>query len=129
MDKDHLLRLVLRVSAVFFVLGPALGFIVLPAEFRWSPHHAPYERMIVALYIALGICLWRAAADPRRHVLIIDFTILSSVLHGGVMLFDSMAQTGEHAHLWGDVPLLFATAAVFWWLRPAGQTATVPLTK
>jgi hypothetical protein len=51
-------------------------------------------------------------------VLLLDFTILSSLLHGGVMLYDSFARPGEHAHLWGDVPLLFAAAGVLSWLRP-----------
>lgn len=118
MDRDRLLRIALRVSAVTFVFLPSLGFAFFPAGFRWAPHHPPYERMIVALYVALGLCLWRAASDPRRHVLLIDFLILSSVLHGAVMLYDAFAQTGEHAHLWGDVPLLFGVAAFFAWLRP-----------
>ena len=81
--------------------------------------------MIVALYVALGLCLWRAARDPRRHVLLIDFVILSSVLHGGVMLYDALAREGEHAHLWGDVPLLFAIPLYFAWLRPQSAGAGV----
>ncbi len=121
MDREALLRTVLRISGVLFAVGPAIGFLLLPAEFRWAPHHPAYERMIVAIYVALGICLWRAAADPRRHVLLIDFTILSSLMHGGVMLYDSFAREGEHAHLWGDVPMLFAAAALLWWLRPRGS--------
>jgi hypothetical protein len=115
LDREHLLPIVLRVSAVLFLFAPSLGFIFLPAEFRWAPHNPPYERMIIAIYIALGACLWRAARDPWRHLLLIDFTILSSVLHGGVMLYDAVAQEGEHAHLW------FAAAALLWWLRPSGE--------
>lgn len=118
MDRERLLPLVIRVSAVTFVFLPTLGFLFLPAEFRWTPHHPPYERMIVALYAALGVCLWRAADDPPRHRLLLDFVIVSSVFHGAVMLYDALARTGEHAHLWGDVPLIFGVAAVFWWLRP-----------
>jgi len=118
MDREALLRTALRVSAVLFAVGPAIGFVVLPAEFRWAPQNPAYEHMIIALYVALGICLWRAASDPRRHVLLIDFTILSSILHGGVMLYDSFAREGEHAHLCGDVPMLFGAAALLWWLRP-----------
>jgi len=104
---------------VTFVFLPTLGFVFLPAEFRWAPYHPPYERMIVSIYVALGLCLWRAARDPQRHVLLIDFLIVSSLLHGGVMAYDSMAQQNEHAHLWGDVPLLFVVAAFFLWLRPS----------
>jgi hypothetical protein len=119
MDRERVLSAVLRVFAILFAAGPALGFLLFPAEFRWAPHHPPYERMIIAIYIGLGVCLWRAAADPARHVLLIDFTILSSLLHGGVMLLDSLLQKGEHAHLWGDIPLLFVAAALLWWLRPS----------
>ena len=118
MDREALLPTALRVSAVLFAVGPAIGFVLFPAEFRWAPHHPAYEHMIIALYVALGICLWRAASDPRRHVLLIDFTILSSVLHGGVMLYDSFAREGEHAHRCGDVPMLLGAAALLWWLRP-----------
>jgi hypothetical protein len=119
MDRERVLSAVLRVSAILFAVGPAIGLALFPAEFRWAPHHPPYERMIIAIYIGLGVCLWRAAADPPRHVLLIDFTILSSLLHGGVMLVDSLLQEGEHAHLWGDVPILFVAAALLWWLRPS----------
>jgi len=121
MDKEKLLPVVLRASAILLIFAPGLGFAFLPAEFRWAPYHPPYERMIIAIYVALGACLWRAASDPRRHILLIDFTILSSILHGGVMLYDSFAQESEHAHLWGDVPLLFGAAALLWWLRPSGE--------
>jgi hypothetical protein len=124
MERERLLPIVLRVSALLFLVVPTLGFLFLPAEFRWAPHNAAYERMIIAIYVALGACLWRAAADPPRHLLLIDFTILSSVLHGGVMLYDALAREGEHAHLWGDVPPLFAAAALLWWLRPSGQAGS-----
>lgn len=120
MSRERLLPVLLRVSAVTFVFLPALGFAFLPAEFRWAPHHPPYERMIIAIYVALGLCLWKAASAPRRHILMIDFLILSSVLHGGVMFYDAWAQENEHAHLWGDIPMLFAVAALFWWMRPSG---------
>jgi len=116
-SRERLLPIALRVVAASVLLLPA-AFVVFPAEFRWAPHHPPYERMIVAIYVALGVCLWRAARDPGRHVLLIDFLILSSVLHGAVMAYDAVVQENEHAHLWGDVPLLFAVAAIFLWLRP-----------
>ena len=74
--------------------------------------------MIVAIYIALGICLIPAALDPERHALLIDFTILSSLLHGAVMTYDAFAQEHEMTHLIGDVPLLFVLAGVLIWLHP-----------
>ena len=43
-----------------------------------------------------------------------DFGILSSVLHGLVMIPQSFLYPNEHAHMWADVPLLFVIAAVMW---------------
>ena len=57
-----------------------------------------------------------AARDPRRHAILIDFTILSSLLHGAVMTYDAFAQEHEMLHLVGDVPILFALAGVLTWL-------------
>jgi hypothetical protein len=74
--------------------------------------------MIIAIYVALGVCLVRAAFDPQRHVLLIDFTILSSILHGGVMTYDAFVQEHELTHLVGDVPALFILAGVLIWLHP-----------
>ena len=74
--------------------------------------------MIIAIYFALGVCLIPTAFDPSRHVILIDFTILSSLVHAAVMTYDSFAQQHEMTHLIGDVPLLFALAAVLIWLHP-----------
>ena len=126
MSRERALPAVLRVMAILFAVTPVLGFALFPAEFRWAPHHPPYERMIMAIYVALGICLWRAASAPRRHVLLIDFTILSSLLHGAVMFYDSLVQSGEHAHLWGDIPPLFIGAAILFWMRPGPRSAPAP---
>jgi len=107
------------VAGVGMLLLP-LGFIVWPAGFQWGHPggHPAYERMIVAIYAALGICLLIAARDPLRNVILIDFTILSSLFHGVVMTYDALAQHGELTHLIGDVPLLFGLAALFIWLHP-----------
>ena len=118
--RKTLLRVVLFATAAFLVLGLPFMFDLWPGGFRWAhpAEHRVYERMIIAVYFALGICLVPAALDPERHVIIIDFTILSSLLHGGVMTYDAMAQQHEMTHLVGDVPLLFALAAVLIWLHP-----------
>jgi hydrogenase/urease accessory protein HupE len=110
-----------RLSIFMIVLGAGLillipfAFDIWPAGFRWGhPHgHPPYERMIIAIYVSLGACLIAAARDPLRHAILIDFTILSSILHGAVMTYDAFAQEHELTHLVGDVPLLFVVAAVF----------------
>ncbi len=118
--REKVLKAVLLSTAVFMIFVMPFLFDIWPAGFRWShpsPHPA-YERMIVAIYFALGVCLIPTAFNARRHVLLIDFVILSSILHGAVMTYDSFAQEHEMTHLAGDVPLLFMLAGVLLWLHP-----------
>lgn len=122
-DYERMLRwlqVLMIVTGVGLIVLVPFGFSIWPAGFRWGhPHgHPAYERMIVAIYAALGICLVVAARDPVKNVSLIDFTILSSIFHGAVMAYDAIVQHGELAHLIGDVPLLFGLAAVFVWLHP-----------
>jgi hypothetical protein len=85
-----------------------------------SPYQAlhPYLYMIAALYVSYGVLLIRGANDPRRNVALFDFGILSSVAHGSIMIFQSIYYPNEHAHLWADVPLLFAMAISMWIWHP-----------
>ena len=118
--KKKLLTVVLLATAAFLIFGLPFMFDLWPGGFRWAypAQHPAYERMLIAIYFALGICLVPAALDPERHVMLINFTILSSLLHGAVMTYDSFAQPHEMMHLVGDVPILFVLAAVLIWLHP-----------
>jgi hydrogenase/urease accessory protein HupE len=130
--KRKALQGVLLATAAFLIFGLPLMFDLWPAGFRWAhpSEHPAYERMIIAIYFALGICLIPAARDPERHVLLIDFTILSSLLHGAVMTYDAFAQPHEMTHMVGDVPMLFVLAIVLIWLHPRrfGEPASSPTT-
>ena len=109
-----------KLSIALVVIGLSffgLPIIVelLPSLFRWS-HPAVNmadEHMIVAMYFALAICFLIAAKDPLRHAIIIDYAIISSFLHGAVMFYYAIVQEGQIAHLWGDVPFLFALGIGF----------------
>ncbi|MEA2627509.1 MAG: hypothetical protein QOD06_3554 [Candidatus Binatota bacterium] len=118
--KLRALKGVLLATAAFLILLLPFMFDLWPAGFRWAhpAAHGPYERMIIAIYFALGVCLIPTALDPERHAILVDFTILSSVLHGLVMTYDSFAQEHEMTHLVGDVPILFVLAGVLSWLHP-----------
>ena len=122
------LSIFMVVVGIFLILGLPFAFDLWPAGFRWGhPHgHPPYERMIIAIYMSLGACLIAAARDPLKHAILIDFTILSSILHGAVMTYDAIVQEHELTHLVGDVPLLFATAAIFLVYHPRRLAARSP---
>jgi hypothetical protein len=114
------LRIVMVATGLFLTLLLPFMFDLWPSGFRWAhpSMHPAYERMIIAVYFALGVCLLVAARDPERHAILLDFTILSSILHGAVMTYDSFVQEHEMLHLVGDVPILFALAGVLIWLHP-----------
>lgn len=118
--RRKLLTAVLLATAAFLIFVLPFMFDLWPGGFRWAhpAEHPAYERMIIAIYFALGICLVPTALDPERHVMLIDFTILSSLLHGAVMTYDAFAQEHEMTHLVGDVPILFLLAGVLIWLHP-----------
>src|SRR5262245_26271260 len=103
------LRALMIGSGVFLVAGLPFLFHLWPGGFRWGHPggHAPYERMIIAIYFSLGICLLAASRDPAKHASLLDFTILSSILHGAVMTYDAVAQDHEMTHLVGDIPIIF----------------------
>lgn len=113
--------------ALLLVYPPGFLWGVEPAWFPHvgpghppSPHDGlhPYLFMLAALYLAYAILMIRGARDPRANAALFDFGILSSVLHGLVMIPQAFHYPNEHAHLWADVPLLFVIAAALWICHP-----------
>jgi ABC-type transport system involved in cytochrome c biogenesis permease subunit len=115
--RESALRVALvLVGAICLALGPLM--LVWPAGWRWSPHHAHYEQMIVGIYFTLGIFLIRASKDPVRHLSIIWFAVWSSIVHASIMTIQALADPAHRGHLVADVPALFLAAAVFSVLMP-----------
>ena len=98
------------VGATCLALGPLM--LVWPAGWRWSPHHAYYEQMMVGLYFTLGIFLIRASKDPLQHPSIIWFAVWSSIVHASIMTIQALTDPEHRGHLVADVPALFLAAAV-----------------
>ena len=116
----------MRILGWLLVVGLIPMVVFYPPGFMWGaapegfpnigpahPHSPydglhPYLYMLGALYVAYGILLIQGAKDPRRNVALFDFGILSSVLHGLVMIPQSFYYPNEHAHMWSDVPFIFA---------------------
>jgi len=116
MRRFSIALVVLSVS--FFALP--IFVELLPSLFRWSypAVNMADEHMIVAMYYAMAICFLMAAKDPLRHAIIIDYAIISSVLHGTVMAYYALTLHGEMAHMWGDVPFMYALAVGFYIYHP-----------
>jgi len=101
---------IIGLGGIFFPWGES-GYLV--EGFRWKPFNPPYERMIMMIFLAMGICMILASWHPERHLLLVLFVILHGYLHGGIMLIDALIQPDELTHLIGDVPLLLGLGVVF----------------
>ena len=135
MDRPRALALMLRLTAVAFVVVFTLLFLasvtqtdtpeLLYSLFAWGDIGDAEEQMLAAVYIVWGIYVWIAARAPMRHRLFIDFTITANLAHAAVMAVQSFTYEGEHAHLWGDVVILFAVFGVLaaLWLPMRRQSA------
>ena len=79
--------------------------------------------MILGIYATLGVFLLVASRNPIAHLSLIWFTVWSSIVHGGIMAVQSVANSEHMGHLWGDVLALFVAAAVLALLTPRGTAA------
>ena len=124
--KRRMLRWLLAATGIFFVFGLYPMSRLWPAGFGWSPLHPAFERMMVAMYASLGVFLMLAARAPTRYRPIIDFTIVSSIAHGGVMAIDAARDEHNRLHLFTDVPALLALAVLLMILRSAATEGGCP---
>ena len=124
-DKLRHLKTALYVFGVVFVIGvPAMMMWIWPDGWAWTPRQPEYEQMIMGVYMTLGVFLILAAKDPLANRSLIGFTVWSSIVHGGIMLVQAIADETERANLLGDIPALFLVAFVFWFLMPARAAET-----
>jgi Na+/melibiose symporter-like transporter len=115
----------LVLGSVCIALGPLM--LLWPAGWRWEPHHARYEQMMVGIYFTLGVFLLFAAREPLRHLSLIWFTVASSVVHGSIMAVQALSDSRSHGHLLADVPALFIAAAVLGTLTPRRAASERPV--
>ena len=119
LTRRKYLSLALRLIGLVFLLGVYPLTIVWPTGWAWHSGQSEYLQMIIAIYATLGAFLLLVSANPDRHIGLISFTIWSSVVHGGVMAAQSLANTQHIGHLYGDVLALFIVAALRALLCPA----------
>jgi hypothetical protein len=113
------LSVALRIIGVVFILGvyPMMMWIW-PSAWAWEPRQLEYELMIIGVYAVLGVFLIRAARNPMEHLSLIWFTIWSSIVHGGIMFGEAIADANERINMLGDVSALFLAAIVLSVLTP-----------
>jgi hypothetical protein len=125
-QRELALRIALvLVGGLCLALGPLM--LVWPAGWRWPPHHAQYEQMMVGIYFTMGIFLIRAAKEPSRHLSIIWFAVWSSIVHASIMTVQALTHSEHRGHLLADIPALLLAAAVFSYLLPRSKLRAVSL--
>src|SRR5262245_63589049 len=127
-DRVKSLRIALRLVGLIFVLGVYPLTIVWPSGWVWHTGQSEYLQMILGIYATLGVFLILAARNPLEHRSLIWFTVWSSIVHGGIMGVQSITNTHNIGHLWGDVLALFVVAAALAILTPHKETAGIPQT-
>jgi sterol desaturase/sphingolipid hydroxylase (fatty acid hydroxylase superfamily) len=118
MNKRHrYLQIALVVVGIaFLLLYPLIE--IWPSGWGWQPGHSKSEQMIVGVYAILGIFLLLAAREPELHLSLIWFTVWSSAIHGLIMAVQSVTDSAERGHLFGDIPALILVAIVLGLLTP-----------
>ncbi len=121
--KDKLLKRALVAFGIIFFMILPLGQ-VWPAGWVWHGGGGEYYlQMISGIYAVLGGFLIYASRNPAEHKSLIWFTIISSIVHAGIMAVQAMGDAHETGHLIGDVPALLLVAGVLWFLMP-GKAST-----
>lgn len=130
--------LVMKVAGWLCLLGLPASALIYPPGILWgsvspdvcfpsigpdhppSPYNGlhPYFFMVAAMYVSYGILMVRGARDPEKNAALFDYGILSSIVHGGIMIPMAFIYPNEHAHLWADIPFAFALMAALWKWHP-----------
>lgn len=118
-DKVKFLKIALVLIGIIFTIGIWPLTQLWPSGWAWHTEgRSYYLEMILSIYFTLGIFLLIASRNPLEHRSLIWFTVWSSILHGGVMAWQSFDGDHNMGHLVGDVPALFIVAAVLAYLTP-----------
>jgi hypothetical protein len=126
-DRIKYLRIALVVVGLIFIFGIWPLTVVWPSGWSWHEGgRSEYLEMILGIYATLGVFLLIASRNPMAHTSLIWFTVWSSIVHGGIMAAQSIANPRHIGHLWGDVAALIVVAVVLAALTPrkgAGSTS------
>src|SRR5215472_13410193 len=123
-DRVKYLRIALLVVGVIFIVGIYPLTTLWPSGWSWNAGQSEYLQMILGIYATLGVFLLIASRNPLAHRSLIWFTVWSSIVHGGIMAAQALANSQYMGHLWGDVLALFVVAGVLALLMPRGASST-----
>ncbi len=106
-DRIKYLRIALIVVGLIFIFGIWTLTVIWPSGWAWhTGGRSEYLEMILGIYATLGVFLILASRNPMMHLSLIWFTVWSSIVHAVIMAVESIVNTQQIGHLWGDVAAL-----------------------
>ena len=95
--------------------GGALRFM------RWIPLAPHIEMMLTAVYVVWGVFMFLAARKPLQYLSFINFTIWANLVHGLVMVVQTIVMPEFHYKIFTDVAYCLVLAIGLLILKPKGQ--------
>ncbi len=107
---------------VFVITILSLNFLQYPILKQFTPeirgsYHWDFELMFASIYAVWGWYLWQASKEPKKHSLLIDFSIWANIIHGLVMIVIGMLREGEFHHMLGDGLVLIVPAIAILYMK------------
>ncbi len=115
MLRERALKVVLVMVGLLF----SAGVFPLIASF-WQPNVSGGDKMMLSIYVPLGVFLLLAARNPSANRSLIAFTAWSSFAHAAVMAVMASQNAGYRGDLWGSGALVIIGLALIV-LAPAKQ--------
>jgi O-antigen/teichoic acid export membrane protein len=101
---------VVGILAALLLIAPVGVSLAFPSAFFYAPYHLPYQRMLGALLVALGIGILLALRDPARNAgvfAVIGLTVGSLM---AAIVYTLLVDGGEPMHWAAQVPLLLVVS-------------------
>ncbi len=115
--RHPLLSFVLVITGIAYIALYGV-MVIFPEPWTWEPRQSEYEQMIIGVYAVLGVFLLMAARAPEKHLSLIWFTAVSSLVHGLIMLAQALVDPVERPNLYGDIPALILIGILLAVLTP-----------
>jgi uncharacterized membrane protein HdeD (DUF308 family) len=116
MLRERALKVVLVVVGLLFLVG----IFPLITSF-WQPNVSGGDKMMLSIYVPLGVFVLLAARNPSANRSLIAFTAWSSFAHAAVMAVMASQNAGYRGDLWGSGALVII-GLVLIVLAPAKQS-------
>ena len=119
MNRERALKVLLVLVGLLFVAGL---YPLLPALANVHSDVSPGDKMMLSIYVTLGVFVLLAVRNPAAHRSLIAFTAWSSFAHGAVMAIMAVQSPSERIGLLVAVGVLAFIGLALLALAPARQT-------